>query len=551
MHKLFVFAASGMLCLLVGCSGTPEPESELMPNPLSGGDSGPETPMDERIVDLLQEAKQQYDDGHYDKSMRYAEKAEGLIVEHQFPEEDLAMARIIKGYCLLQLKLIDDYYIDGFGKQAGAITTFGKALEIREEDFRSQLGISLAKFRRHADSVQKAEALAGGIIQLESIREDFRRGLAAADTDQGKALLREAGRKLSVFKGNRDQMTKLGFIFRDPRSLPIGATGPTGTAKWLGSVSEEDSIKDVNDMDWIMEDALKGEPMSSRDKQGFDFSAAELADSWRTVRKYWRLQALKDLQSARDGFMRVRELDARIAEETGRMVYFWVDRDLTFVFQSLGAFFLDSGLEAARMKAIAEGVSEDRLEARAREIYLDKNFVNEDKIESRRNYEAALTYTESFVRGHKRFEDLRRRRVNEAELGDENANPFMVDLVKRYRTTMDELIESERTLRSQMILEAAALCIDPLFQISDIRRANNWANELKSLDLDDPIHHFVRATAYYQTGDYETALQEYQAFMNGSSISEHGNRRSLARQRIAQCEQHLSRKAGAGEDDGR
>lgn len=547
MNKLLVCAVA--MTLLAGCSGPPEPESVFTPSPFSAEGVSTETPMDERIVDLLQESKQQYDDGHYETSFRLAEQVDRLILENNFPEEDHAMALTIQGYCLLQLGRIENYYVDTYGMQNGAVSKFEAALKVRSEDFRAQLGIALAQFRRHGDSVLKAEALGSGVVQLESIREDFRRGMAGIETEEGKARLRESNRKLGVFKANRDKLQALGYIFRDPRTVPVRADGSSPEAKWLGTLSETDSVKAVNDMGWILEDALAGTAMSSKDRQVFETSALDLADSWRAVRKYWRLQALKDLQSARDGFLTVRKLDEQIAADTGRMVYFWVDRDLTFVFQSLGAFFLDSGLEAARMKAIAEGVSEDRLEARAKELYLDESFVSDDKLESRRNYQAALSYTESFVRKHKQFEKLRRDKADQAELGDENTNPFMVDLVKRYRNTMDELIEKERTMRAQMILEAAALCIEPLFQVSDIRKANNWANELKSLNPVDPMHHFVRATAYFQDADYETALTEYKAFMTGSSISEHANRRSLARQRIAQCEVELNREAR--EDDAR
>lgn len=544
MNKLLVFAVAGAVTLLAGCSGPPEPESEFTPSPFSGGNAAPETPIDERIVDLLQESKQQYDDGHYETSFRLAEQVDRLILENNFPDDDHATALTIQGYCLLQLGRIDNYFVDTYGIQNGALSKFEAALKVRSEDFRAQLGIALAQFRRHGDSVLKAEALGGGVVQLESIREDFKRGLAGVDTEEGKARLREANRKLGVFKANRDKLQALNYIFRDPRTVPVRASTNSPEAKWLGSLSETDSVKAVNDLAFILEDALSGTAMSSQDRQLFDDSARELADSWRTMRKYWRLQALKDLQAARDGFLTVRKLDERIAADTGRMVYFWVDRDLTFVFQSMGAFFLDSGLEVARMRAIAEGVSEDRLEARAKAIYLDEQFVSDDKLESKRNYHAALSYTESFVRKHKQFEKLRRDKADQAELGDENTNPFMVDLVKRYRNTMDELIEQERSMRAQMIMEAAALCIDPLFQVTDIRKANNWANELKSLNPTDPMHHFVRATAYFQTADYDTALTEYRAFMAGSSISEHANRRSLARQRMVHCEQQLNDATG-------
>ena len=230
------------------------------------------------------------------------------------------------------------------------------------------------------------------------------------------------------------------------------------------------------------------------------------------------------------------------------MAYFWVDRDLAFVFQSLGAFFLDSALEKAHLQAIAAGVGESQLETRAKEIFLDDKFDSWEKQESKRNYTAALTYTQSFGARHQEFELLRVNKVKRAEQSEENTNIFMVDLVARYRTTMDELMQEERKVRTQMVLEAAALCIDPMFQINDLRLAVVWSNELKSMNDKDPIHLFVAATAYYQDEDYQAALDNYEGFMQASSITLDTQRRRISRDRIMQCEQYLAREAGAGED---
>jgi hypothetical protein len=542
MNKLFVFAAAALL--LAACSGTPEPESSFQPNPLDPGPDvkSEETPIDERIASLLQESKQQYDEGHIEMAWKMAQQVHGLIVEHKFPVEDEVMALTIEGYCLLALGRIDDYYVTTHGIQEGAISKFQNALKFREEDFRCKLGIGLAKFRRHADSIIKAESLGEGVILLESVREDFKRGLGK----DGRPRLKEANRKLELFNGNREALIKLGYIFRDPRTVPLD--DKTGAEpKWLGGLSEADSTLAVNDLLFVITDAVEGKEVSSEDRKAFDANAKALADAWRNVRSYWRLQGLTDLQACRDALLAVREMDKKIAEDTGRMVYFWVDRDLTFVFQSLGAFFLDSGLEKARLQAISEGVGADQLEARAKAIYLDDKYDTADKRNSKANYQAALDYTESFVKKHEEFEKLRLLKSDEAEPDKDNSNPFMVDLVRRYQQTMLELVAEEKAVRTRMVLEATVLCVEPLFQISDITEANVWANKLKSMNPDDPIHHFVRATAYFYTDDFETAKSEYEAFMERSSLTDDANRRSIARMRIMQCDQHISRKAGAGE----
>ncbi|MCB9894081.1 MAG: hypothetical protein H6839_06525 [Planctomycetes bacterium] len=551
MNKFVAFAAAVLVFAAVGCSGPSEPET-FNPNPLTGGEPGPETPIPDRIADLLQEAKQQYDDMQYQTAFRQAEKAVQLIQENNYPEEDLVLALTIEGYCMLQMKYIDDYYVSTFGKQEGAVSKFNAALSLKPDDFRARLGIGLAHFLRHANSIHKAETLAEGIILLESIREDFRRAMNPKQGEDSKELLREASRKYTSFKASREKLLELKYIFRDPTTVPVYQDG-TGAdaAEWLGSTDEATETLAVKDIGWILDDALKGADLKEEDRKLLHGAASTIAENWRKVRSYWRLQGLKDLQASRNKLLAARRQDAGIAEDTGRMVYFWVDRDLTFVFQSLGAFFMDSGLETARLQAISEGVPQDRLEARAKEIYVSDSFKSPDKDESKRNYEAALSYTKSFVRKHKEFEDMRRRKVDAVQEDDDNNNPFLVDLITRYQETMDEMIEDEKTLRSQMILEAAALCIDPLFQINDLREANVWAEELKAMDPDDPLHHFVRATAYFMTKDWESARTEYQAFLNDADISTYANRRKLSRTRVMTCEGNIKRSAGAGEDDSR
>ncbi|MCA8910726.1 MAG: hypothetical protein KDB82_03390 [Planctomycetes bacterium] len=550
MNKLYVFGSAALLAVLFGCSGPPTPESEFQPNPLVA-EPGEETPTDERIADLLQEAKQQYDDKHYPSAFRMAEQAENLITEYEFPDEDLALAITIQGYCLLQRGQIDDYFVESFGTQEGAITKFRDALKINNEDFRSSLGIGLAQFRRHGDSIRKAESLSNGIIMMEGIAEDARRGFKDIGTPEGKAHLDEAHRKLGIFMANRDELIKLGYIFRDTTTVKKDKNGKGDEAKWLGEITEGKGKLVLEDMNWALEDAINEKTATAKDAKLVDDNARTVIQNWQKVKSHWRMRGLEDLQAARNRFLSVRKNDIAKAEELERMRYFWVDRDLTFVFQSLGAFFLDMGLEQARVQAIREGATENRVENRAREIYLDKHFSSYEKEQSKRNYEAALDYTTSFVRAHQMFEMMRINKREAADANDENSNPFMVDLVSRYQNMMDELIQEGRSVRAYMILEAAAMCIEPLFQIRDTKRANAWANELQSLDPSNPIHHFVRATAYFLGSDWETAKTEYEAFMQQSSITQDSQRRSLARMRLLQCDQNLKRSGNAGEDDTR
>lgn len=540
--KLSQLLPAGLLLgvLLSACTTTETPAA-LQPNPFSSDFETTDTPPEKRVADLLQESKQQYDDRQYTSAFRYAEQAERLIKEHKFPIEDEATAVAIQGYCLLQMGLIEDYAVDNFGRQSGAHTKFKQVLKLTPNSFRARLGIALLLFRRHGEGIRKAESLDQGVLWLEQIREDVRRAL---DGGQDKALrAREAARKFAILKTNREQYIKLGYIFRDPNSVPLDEKGKRAEAAWLGKLTQAEEELAMNDLGWAIEDAEKGVEVTAGDRNKALTAAATIADSWRVVRKYWRMAALTELQSARDRFLAIRK--ESIGEE-GNLVYFWVDRDLTFVYQSLGGFFLDIGLEQARLQAIALGRLDDTLEDEARRIYASDAFKSWEKDESKKNYTDSLKFTVSFIREHQKFERAREGAKEAAEFDDMNANPFLVDLVQRYRATMDELIAEERGMRASMILEAAALCIDPVFQINDTEQALVFASQVQALAPKNPVHYFVRATAHYTDKNYEAASKEYAAFLKDSSITDNAVQRKLARQRLMECEEELRRKGGAG-----
>lgn len=534
MKSTFLIVGACLGLLLAACQTTETPAGGFQSNPFTNAGESQKTPPAKRVADLLQEAKQQYDDRQFTMSFRYAEQAERLIKENKFPVEDEATAVAIQGYCLLQMGMLDDYAVDTFGVQAGAMRKFNRVLEISPNSFRAKLGMALLLFRRHGESIRKSESLDQGVIWLEQIREDAKRALNGGK--DAPVRLREASRKYAILVSNRDKLVKLGYIFRDPSTQPMDDKGKRPEAPWLGSMTPEDEELAVKDIAWAFEDAEAGTKVTAKDRSQALAAIGNLADSWRKVRGYWRLAALKDLQSARDRFLQIRKESPN---------YFWVDRDLTFVYQCLGGFFLDVGLEQARLQSIAAGNMDDSLEKEARRIYTSKEFTSWEKEQSRKNYLDAKEFTVSFIRAHRKFEELRIARKEEANYDDLNANPFLVDLVQRYRQTMDQLIAEERGMRAQMILEAAALCIDPIFQINDTELALNFADQLKSLAPNNPIHYFVRATAHYTAKDFAAAKESYNAFLKDSSIV-NGAQRDISRQRILECDEELKRSGGAG-----
>lgn len=529
MNRARLLLAASACLLLVACSST-DNTGPYTHSPFSEDGESPKTPPGERVADLLREAKQQYDERHYEASFRYAETAEDLIDEHKFDDVDRAMAITIQGYCLLQLGRVQDYFISTHGVQKGALSKFRAVLGLNPDYFRAKLGVALARFRLHGDSIRKAESLDQGMIWIAQISEDARRGLAAPGTDEGRLRLRYALQKHKVLADNRAKMIELGFVFADPETAKFDDKGRRDGAKWLAGMDEGAELKALKDCGYILEDAAAGTKLKEGDPKRLAESLKAIGESWRAARNYWRRTALTDLQAARDGFLEIRKISP---------TYFWVERDLVYVYQSLGAFFLDLGMEQARLSAIAEGKLDDALEETARRIFVSKGFTSREKDEAKKNYEDALEFTLSFVARHEDFERKGIARRDRDEFDDINDNPFLVDLVQRYRATMDELLAEERGMRATMLLEAASLCIDPVFQLNDHAKAISIAARLKALMPNNPVHHFVKATAYFTGKDYQPALDSYQAFMKESSISEHTFQRGVARQRILECEREI------------
>ena len=535
MQNLRFVLLLAVTALLVAACQMTERTSPFLPNPFSGGGESPKTPPKERVASLLQEAKQQYDDGHFDAAHRYSESAVRVIKEHDLDDSDIPLALTIQAYCLLQLGRYDDYYVKGYGRLAGAVTKFKRALEENPKSLRAKLGLGLVRSRRHSDAINKAAKLSEGNLLLELIEDGVKRGFKDPTSRANAKLLEKTRTLLQTFLAGRQRLIGLGYIFRDPDSVPFDSEDLREEAPWLGTLTKGAEKAALDEIGWSIDDAIAYEEDETKlDTKDTLARVAKIRRSWTRVRFYWRHEALKDLQEARDRLLDVRKLAPD---------YFWVDRDLAVVFEGTGAFFLDIGLEVARNEAILEGIAPAGLNARAEQIYLQESFRHSSKVNSKENYAAAVTYLDNFALRHRVFERMRVEAVRKARANEPEDDPFTVDLVARYARTMNSLITEERSLRQLIILEAAALVIDPLFQINDLEKAIVYAERLRALDSEDPIHHFVLATAYYSDGKWLEARGTYDDFLRDSSIMQHKQQREIARIRRSECDLEIRRES--------
>jgi len=272
-----------------------------------------------------------------------------------------------------------------------------------------------------------------------------------------------------------------------------------------------------------------------------DFKLAPaLAESWKTVRAHWRKSALADIQGSRDMLLELRDENARANKEDSR--YFWIDRDLAFVFTSIGGFFMDYCMEDLYLQGLREGKKMAELASYGAHRYVAKDYQSPSKEESRKNYRAAQTYYESFIQRHEAFEKLRVGKAANTNFDDVTANPFLVDLVSRYKSEMFEAVQEDKLTRKAMLLQLCALVVDPIYQVNDLEKAKVYAGQLRAMDPRNPIHHFVRATACFEAGEYDEALPEYDAYMKVSSIVEDAKLRKHVRERMELCRRFIKDK---------
>lgn len=559
-------------CAMGGAGGPSADETTAPSKVVDLGKDNPkeaETDPEKRVTDALQAAKAAYDEQAYQAAHRYAETAENLVTEKKVKDRGYrATALNIQAYSLLQLGLIEDYRPKDLpGYVRGAISKFNGALEFEPDSYRAKLGLCMCRFRRHSVNIIKAEKLGEGVLFLSQLESVLKAAFAEDDKTKRQEAFFKAWKQFGTLNEGRARLLEISEIFHDPMSVPRDPeTGTRPEAPRISRAparegekhgepySEESEVQDVTDLKYVISDGKEGKPLDAEDRATAFAALNRVRSYWRDVRHYWRVKALEDLQESRNGQLELRKRD--IDEKKGRekMRYFWIDRDLGFTFTALGSFFLDLAFEEARNQVLAEGKALDQLETQARAKIISDSFVSKHKIEAKRNYEAALSYYVSFVQEHERFETYMLTKAEKADFNDSTENPFLVDLQARYRSEMLENVKEERGMRRAIMLEECALVVDPIFQIRNLERALVFAAKLKALDPKDPIHHFVRATAYFESAraaqageelekaksDYQNAREEYDAYLRASSIVEEAMRKR-ARARQQDCDTALRR----------
>ncbi|MCC6575488.1 MAG: hypothetical protein IT462_17050 [Planctomycetes bacterium] len=526
-----------------GATPAPDPEGEgrVSGDRLISGPGEPEMDPEARVNNLLQNAKAEYDDRHFEAAHRYAEQAERIEREKLRGDKYRPMAINIQAYSLLQLGLVDDYTpASQPGVVKGAKTKFDLVLELKPRDFRAMLGSALCLFRRHGYNISKSEKLGEGVLVLSQVQALVDGGLSGKHTrDKSIEMLNEAAEAVKVFINGRARLLEMNEVFTDPMDVSTDArTGRRKAAPWLGLLDADKEELAVNDVRWMIDDARRGASLPDDDNASLRKQLGDVKASWQAVRAYWRKSALVDLQAARDSFLELRE--PRKGELSA---YFWIDRDLAFVFTSLGGFFMDYCMDELNEAGLAAGKKIADLGKYAMKAYVDKDYKSTAKDESRKNYLAAQSYYESFIQRHEEFEKSRMGKADSTNFDDVTANPFLVDLVSRYKSEMFEAVHEERMLRKSMLLQLCALVVDPMYQVNDLDKAKVYASQLKGMDPRNPIHHFVRATACYEKGEWEEALGEYDAYLKVSSIVEDANLRKHVRDRMDLCRRNLSTKS--------
>ena len=529
--------------MFIGCSTTQDSgDPAFKPNPIAAGPNPEATDYELRVSDALQEAKQSYDDRHFKMSFRMAQTAEQLDREH-LKGENVPMALNIQGYSLFQLGLVDDYYVDGFGVQQGAHSKFKEVIAEDKNDFRANLGIGLVSYARHSDHVRKAETLSNGVLALTMIAKTIQSEHSAELTAENRKALDDARKRFAQFTANRVRLIDLGYIFADPSQFPMDEKGNRKKAPPISHTPETDEELAVNVVSWNLDSMIDGSA-EAEDVADALAKIEEIKRSWAEVRAYWRKSALTDLQRARDTFLDLRRKAPN---------YIWLDRDLTLTYQSLGAFFLDEAADLAR-EIVMPSVSNERLlETDTRNLLLSEGFQPRQKAYAKENYQAALKALDRFIESHLELERMRIKKRDDANYSDFTENPFRVDLHRQIRGVIEGLISEGRDERRSLLLEAAALVIDPMFQINDFDKGRTYANSLKSSEPRDPIHYFVSATVdYYQASGeygmtslktareyYNSAVGNYNSFLNESSVTTDLGRRNVARTRKLECEARL------------
>jgi hypothetical protein len=279
------------------------------------GGNGLNTSDQERLDDFVKEAKQQYEEGAYDKTRELAVKAQDL------DPHDLE-AILLQGWSLLQLGRYDDF-INPLSKTNldGARTVFRKLLKLSPREFKAEQGLASIDFREYFEFRRKAEIF----HRFEKQFADLRTGLPRLRADSG--TFEEVSSRKSAFLRDwraasdkyRELQTSEVKIFESADDPGVRLTGRAWTMEELA----------LDEIDYYVR------------RYDFDGLAPKFAlfeKSFGDAGGFWERKGLARLQLAVDAF-----------EDLGRRApeYYHIKHDLALVHLALGDYFLQKALVEA------------------------------------------------------------------------------------------------------------------------------------------------------------------------------------------------------------
>jgi hypothetical protein len=155
-----------------------------------------------------------------------------------------------------------------------------------------------------------------------------------------------------------------------------------------------------------------------------------------------------------------------------------------------------------------------------------------------------------FVKRDEEAERSGEQRVDRSKLSftaTAGENAVTSDVLAGYEAYSREVIRDMRARRKVIVLNLLIVLTYPQYLNQDLIDAKIWASALYTIDVNDPISYFIRGVIFEKNGELEAAVEEYQRFIDHSSVAVHFNRREYARTRIRIAKYEIERKRiGAG-----
>jgi len=482
-----------------------------------------------RLDDLVMEAKYQYDEGQFDNNA-YNKAYELCNRALELDPNDFE-AKVIRAWTLLQVGRYDEWTNAATGsKLPGARENFNKILEVSPNEFRARQGLAAIDFKEYYDFGRKAELMVRMQQQFDKVLV-LAKALGVRQADESGRMDR-IGEFLKQWKDADEAYRKLHTasfaILTDPE---LGNEGQIVGKGWTDESFRLDEI------------------LARVRREAFAATVPNLEyfrDACAKRAEHWDLKALSRLQRALAGF--------KDLERTGG-TYYAIKHDIALAHMAMGDYFLRKAMADAEreFRSLRPDVnlSPNELSEVIGSYFADESLhKNPRRAIIKQEFAAAADKIKEFVLIDEEMERTSELRVEEsrrsftADGGGTNA--VLSDILTGYNAYSREVIREMRSRRKTLILNMLMIRTYPQYLNQDLNDAKNWASALYTIDVGDPISFYIRGVIFEKAGELEAAVEEYQRFLDHSSIAIHYNRREFARDRIRKAKYEIERRKVEG-----